>query len=153
MNSLVNNYDSNSVKQLNLLIDDYNARCGSYRYNRNELEIAKIKIEEIRSEIVTQAISDADRLGISSRQSFRGKVPIPNPSSQDERKTKSNLIMNIQKALRDLGYNPGPADGKSGSRTVSAIKAFQRDQGITQDGKIDEMLLILLEWKKVKTGK
>lgn len=153
INSLVNNYDSNSVRQFNLIVDDYNARCGSYRYRKGDLEIAKRKIEEKRSEIVTQAISDADWLGISSKRSLRDTALVPGASSQDERKTKSNLIMDIQKALRDLGYNPGPADGKSGSRTVSAIKAFQRDQGITQDGKMDELLLALLELKKIKTGK
>lgn len=153
MNSLVNNYDSNSVRQFNLLIDDYNARCGSYRYRSGDLETAKRKIEKNRSEIVAQAISDADWLGISRKQPARDTAPAPNSSSQDEKKTKSSLIRDIQKALRDLGYNPGPADGKSGSRTVNAIKAFQRDQGITQDGKMDEMLLALLELKKIKIDK
>jgi hypothetical protein len=33
----------------------------------------------------------------------------------------------VQARLRNLGYDPGPVDGKVGPRTKSAIRAFQRD--------------------------
>jgi len=43
--------------------------------------------------------------------------------------------------LTVLGYNPGPVDGLYGSRTADAVKAFQKDAGLRQSGRIDEGLL------------
>ncbi len=49
-----------------------------------------------------------------------------------------------QKYLRDLGYDPGPVDGVPGSKTQSAVRSFQRDQGIKVDGQITASLLMSL---------
>ncbi|GHV23880.1 hypothetical protein AGMMS49959_18520 [Planctomycetales bacterium] len=40
----------------------------------------------------------------------------------------------VQKALKNAGYNPGPVDGKIGTKTVAAIKNFQRVEGLSADG-------------------
>ena len=42
----------------------------------------------------------------------------------------------IQEALKNAGFDPGPADGKIGAKTRAAIKEFQRDNGLTVDGKV-----------------
>jgi WD40 repeat protein len=42
----------------------------------------------------------------------------------------------IQQALARRGYDPGPVDGHAGPRTETAIKAFQRDQGMSADGQL-----------------
>ncbi|OQA58167.1 MAG: Localization factor PodJL [Candidatus Omnitrophica bacterium ADurb.Bin277] len=42
--------------------------------------------------------------------------------------------VNIQKALKKAGYYSGALDGKVGPATRDAIKAFQRDNGLTADG-------------------
>lgn len=39
-----------------------------------------------------------------------------------------------QRALATLGYDVGPADGVAGPRTLAAVKAFQRDAGLVDDG-------------------
>ena len=39
-----------------------------------------------------------------------------------------------QESLSRLGYSPGQADGIFGDRTEAAVRAFQRDQGLTVDG-------------------
>ena len=43
-----------------------------------------------------------------------------------------------QKALRQAGYDPGPADGFIGTRTTEALKKYQLDQGITVTGKLNK---------------
>jgi LysM repeat protein len=43
-------------------------------------------------------------------------------------------ISGIQARLNNLGFNCGPADGKSGPRTRAAIKLFQSEHGIDADG-------------------
>ena len=44
-------------------------------------------------------------------------------------------IRQIQKALKNAGYNPGTMDGRMGRETKDAIRAFQRANGLRADGK------------------
>lgn len=45
-------------------------------------------------------------------------------------KTTPALMKKVQQALVNAGFNPGPVDGVSGGKTVSAIESFQKQQGI-----------------------
>ena len=51
------------------------------------------------------------------------------------------LILFIQDALKKLRYKPGPIDGKLGARTADAIRAYQRDFDLPQDGRPTPALL------------
>ncbi|HUA86021.1 MAG TPA: peptidoglycan-binding domain-containing protein [Bryobacteraceae bacterium] len=50
----------------------------------------------------------------------------------------------IQEALASKGYFKGTADGAWGADSVDALKRFQRDQNLTDDGKIGSLSLIAL---------
>ena len=50
----------------------------------------------------------------------------------------------IQQALAAKGYFGGPVDGNWGADSVDALKRFQRDQNLTDDGKIGSLSLIAL---------
>ncbi len=54
-------------------------------------------------------------------------------------------VIRVQQLLDELGYDPGTIDGLFGSRTSSAIEAFERDQGMTVTGEVSETLLARLE--------
>ncbi len=43
-------------------------------------------------------------------------------------------VRKLQDALTQLGYNPGAIDGIFGSQTQAAVRTFQRDKGLVQDG-------------------
>ena len=58
----------------------------------------------------------------------------PRPMVQLSANHPSRLVMAIQQKLSRLGYNPGPADGLYGTRTQSAIMAFQRQARLPVDG-------------------
>ena len=45
-----------------------------------------------------------------------------------------SVVRQIQQKLNDWGYYKGNVDGIYGSRTVSAVKYFQRKNGLTADG-------------------
>ncbi len=49
-------------------------------------------------------------------------------------------VADVQKALDDLGYDPGPIDGVLGKRTRRAISAFQKDRGLNQTGTLSTEL-------------
>lgn len=42
--------------------------------------------------------------------------------------------VDLQKALKNAGFNPGKIDGKIGPNTVKAIKQFQTAEGLAADG-------------------
>ncbi|MGQ0594863.1 MAG: TerC family protein [Gammaproteobacteria bacterium] len=51
----------------------------------------------------------------------------------------------VQSRLRALGYGVVPIDGIMGPQTTDAIRQFQRQEGIPDDGKLNKTLLVRLE--------
>jgi peptidoglycan hydrolase-like protein with peptidoglycan-binding domain len=50
----------------------------------------------------------------------------------------SEQVKAVQKALQDKGMDPGPIDGIMGPKTMAALKAFQKDQKLTESGRLDD---------------
>lgn len=65
----------------------------------------------------------------------------PAPAPRGQTMSSKQLVVEVQKSLRRLGYNPGPADGVPGPATGRAILAYQKDQGLPQDNRINTALL------------
>jgi peptidoglycan hydrolase-like protein with peptidoglycan-binding domain len=65
------------------------------------------------------------------------------PAGSQQAPTRARYA-EIQKALVGAGYDPGPTDGVWGSKSVAALAAYQRDQGLEPTGKIDALSLIRL---------
>ncbi len=61
---------------------------------------------------------------------------------------KKSVIREIQSELNRLGYAVGKPDGMAGSKTRSAVQAFQRAQGMKLDGKLNDGLLEALKQAK-----
>jgi peptidoglycan hydrolase-like protein with peptidoglycan-binding domain len=59
-------------------------------------------------------------------------------------KLDSNGIRQIQQALRDKNFDPGPIDGVLGSRTREAVRKFQDFYGLKANGEIDNQTLYAL---------
>lgn len=56
----------------------------------------------------------------------------------EENSNEDSLIGRLQKALKSLGYDPGPIDGLWGSMTSAALLKYQQDKGLEQTGEINE---------------
>lgn len=54
-------------------------------------------------------------------------------------------VKKIQKALKDLGFDPGPIDGDYGHNTAAAVAAFQATKGLTVDGQAGSKTLARLK--------
>jgi peptidoglycan hydrolase-like protein with peptidoglycan-binding domain len=50
----------------------------------------------------------------------------------------------IQQALADKGYFSGSPDGVWGGTSTDALKRFQHDQNLNEDGKLDSLSIIAL---------
>jgi len=134
------------IDEFNRIVNDYNSRCGSYRYRQGSQSRAERDVEPYRSQIVEEAIREARQLG---SRSYPSVSPGASTSSAPK-KPNAQYTKEAQQILTDLGYEPGSVDGDYGRRTADAVKAFQRDAGITQDGWIDEDLLSTL--RRVKAA-
>jgi peptidoglycan hydrolase-like protein with peptidoglycan-binding domain len=61
-----------------------------------------------------------------------------------QREPDPSRYKEIQQSLADKGYFNGPVNGNWGSDSVEALKRFQRDQNIGDDGKLGSLSLIAL---------
>jgi hypothetical protein len=69
--------------------------------------------------------------------------PAPSPPEQDQI-ADERTVMAVQRALTQLGYPVGVADGVVGPATRRAILAFQKDRGLAEDGRLTQALVTLL---------
>jgi peptidoglycan hydrolase-like protein with peptidoglycan-binding domain len=65
-------------------------------------------------------------------------------STSVEVKSGNDLVALVQKLLAENGYDPGPADGLLGEKTIEAISAFQDRAGLPKTGQIDTDLVAAL---------
>nr|WP_249162360.1 peptidoglycan-binding domain-containing protein [Bradyrhizobium diazoefficiens] len=49
---------------------------------------------------------------------------------------KASVVRDIQRALKELGFNPGPIGGEYNDLTVAAVAAFQATKGLVVDGQV-----------------
>jgi len=59
--------------------------------------------------------------------------------------TRGTDVKEVQSLLQRLGYYTGPIDGIFGSGTANAVRAFQRDYGLTADGIVGPMTFGVME--------
>lgn len=46
-------------------------------------------------------------------------------------------VERAQKALKEMGHDPGPVDGVMGAQTSAALKAYQKKHGLSVTGQLD----------------
>ena len=80
-------------------------------------------------------------------------TPTPTPKSLQRGFTDSEEVRALQKRLKALGWYSGSADGDFGPATEAAVKAFQRANGLTADGKAGQKTLEKLNSKSAISKK
>ncbi|PSJ18575.1 peptidoglycan-binding domain-containing protein [Nitrosomonas supralitoralis] len=102
--------------------------------------IEPAKIEDVQS-LQSLDSSAADEVDTIITDIEVSVAPEPVVDDGDEVvKPDTAMMRDIQQALVNAGFNPGPVDGKSGNKTVAAIEAFQKENGIAS-GKINKRTL------------
>ena len=119
------------VAAFNESVDDHNRRCGSFKYRRGVLERAKREVEAMRTQIVAE--------GTVGFGQPRGTIQTPSNRNGDPA-----AVLEAQRFLTNLGYDPGMIDGIFGRKTKSAIKQFERNAGKRAIGDVTDELLLSL---------
>lgn len=140
--AVLNNYSDSDVDRFNAMVADYNSRCGSFRYRSGALESARRDVEPYRSQLQAEGRSRF------ARSPSTGSLSAPTLT----RPAADETVRAIQRKLNELGYDAGGTDGLMGNRTRSAILAFQRDMGLTPDGRPDADLLTILNSASTATS-
>ena len=87
---------------------------------------------EAPAEVLTELTLDPDTMPIPAAGPAPSEMPL---------ELTRDLILEVQRRLLDLGYDPGPLDGLLGSRTRAAVLAFRADRGGPTDDTIGAALL------------
>ncbi len=150
--SELDSYSTYDTTKFNNLVDDYNGRCGEFRYKRGNLQRAENDIKAFRSELISEG--KARFSTVNTNKSY-GTVPKNNyvPTTKikvikSKPKPKINQkVLTVQKLLNQLGYKAGIADGLMGKNTRLAIFSFQDDNDIPRSSIIDYSFLNILKNK------
>ena len=62
-----------------------------------------------------------------------------------------STIRDVQQSLKDKGFDPGPVDGVNGPATKAAIKKYQDQQNLNEDGKLGPKTLDALGVTKAES--
>jgi peptidoglycan hydrolase-like protein with peptidoglycan-binding domain len=89
--------------------------------------------------IVEGALIGAAAGGITGAVTDKSQVNLGDPlwkrgSGSGSASAGADTVRQIQSGLSRLGYDPGPADGRVGPRTRSAIRQYQQDNKLLVDG-------------------
>ncbi len=159
--TVLNNYSDSDVDRFNGYVNDYNSRCGEFRYRQGALERARRDVNPYRSQLQVEGRSKFISIPPPSSTSTPTPTPTPTTSweltpdtkrvpalapapastSKPSRLTPDATVQAVQRRLNELGYNAGPADGIFGKKTRAAIQAFQTENGMNSDGKASKELL------------
>jgi peptidoglycan hydrolase-like protein with peptidoglycan-binding domain len=89
-------------------------------------------------------------------QETRSQAKMDTASAQPslpQRPPSREEILQAQKRLQALGFNPGPIDGVLGRSTQGALRQFQQAQGLSVAGTLDETTLKVLGISSIQPSK
>lgn len=80
---------------------------------------------------------------MQSRPTDTQEAVVPSATGQAGELNESE-VMQVQDALNQQGFDPGPTDGLMGPQTSGALRRFQQAQGIEATGQADQQTLAAL---------
>ena len=92
-----------------------------------------------------ETYGDAKR---EANQAWREHGPASNAAASAD----GAMVSALQAELAAAGYDPGPADGRYGPRTADAIRAFQRNNALPEDGQATAPLLEIVRAKRASAA-
>jgi peptidoglycan hydrolase-like protein with peptidoglycan-binding domain len=75
----------------------------------------------------------------------QGESTMANSTPVLKKSSKGDAVTRLQEGLYQLGYDPGGVDGTFGPNTERAVKEFQRNNGLADDGVVGPKTWMALE--------
>lgn len=124
------------LSELGYYADEINGVC-------DKATVKALKAFQSKMSILADGIATPDVLtilyGATAIAAAQIVTPTPSPTVAPPTDTlrsgdSGTDVKKVQQRLKDLGYFTGTVDGKFGDATVKALKAFQKKNGLAQDG-------------------
>lgn len=111
---------------------------------RNQIQVLQSQLKQKDEEIATlrEALDEQIKERQELVERLNRQAPIKSPIAEVKSRPSAKQI---QTALKNAGYNPGPIDGRMGRRTKEAIRSFQRANGLVVDGRVGKQTWELLK--------
>jgi hypothetical protein len=91
----------------------------------------------VRVRSALNVYDEVDNLDLQNERALRRAVKSNSPLRLlIAKRSESDYVHEAQRFLAELGYDPGPIDGRLGPSTAAAIKEFQKAQGLNVNGQI-----------------
>jgi len=97
-------------------------------------ELVLPEIEIISKPEANRELLSEDRKNKASRIQVSPPEVLPAVGEDATELKKNYKTSDIQRALTNAGFSPGPIDGKMGAKTKKAIQEFQKEHNLTIDG-------------------
>lgn len=96
-------------------------------------------------EPIAPATSGAEEPILTEAPQPADTVDETDPAAAGDVALSEEQIIALQDTLKDLGYFFGPSDGRKGPRSRTALRNFQRDQGLAVSGSFDDATLARID--------
>ncbi len=120
-----------SIAPLYKVVHQY-VRRSSAAENSNQLTPEQIRVASVRLMDFETEVSRRHAIALKSRQPLRILIT---------RRTGRERIVDVQRALNQLGYDTGNPDGDVGPNTVAAVKSYQKANDLKVTGELSEPLM------------
>jgi hypothetical protein len=93
---------------------------------------------------LTGALTREDQINLGKPAWKQGQAAAPAQTATKQYSYSgggASTVRDLQSALRSLGYYRGPIDGVAGPKTATAIRSYQRQNGLVVDGRASPELL------------
>ncbi len=101
-------------------------------FNQMVRSLRNYKAQTVRG----QGLGGGGRLGVDGAAP-PSQTSAPRAAAGGAGGAPGMALKDAQARLNDLGYNAGVPDGAMGGKTATALRAFQKDRGIAQSGRLD----------------
>jgi len=161
---------NSEINTFNALVDDYNSRCGKFRYRESDLQIVTAEVSaksealaaegrnilsgwRVRPSFVAPPTPPSFPAAIPTSPATPAIPPLPptsdqfsNPDSSPPTAPTIDLLqletaIDAQKRLGELGYFRGPNNGAWGPQSRNSLRSFKVANGLTNDDAFDAITI------------
>lgn len=138
----INLYSQSSEKtKVKIVVNLMTSQLGFYQREHSSQEMESYLREKLFNRICNNLFlnNKGECYNLSS-----AKTASLASSYKSLQKSGDAQTLQVQKALHDAGYEPGPADGVFGEKTKRALQAYQKSNNLPVTRQIDQNILMAL---------
>ena len=104
--------------------------------------VSEASREEAEREAYERQEAERQRIAAEQQQVGINRLKAEQAAQQAAGSDPNSVtVVEVQKSLIRLGFDPGPVNGVAGPETKAAVKQYQAQHGLLEDGNVSDALL------------